>query len=147
MGIQSNYIQSNSYLKSGILLSGSQNTFNGDVSTALDNGVFTALEAKSLDLKETELVVLSACETGLGDDLIGEGVYGLQRAFMIAGAKSVVMSLWKVDDDVTNQLMQLFYKNWIGKGMKKNMAFREAKLELKKEHPEPYFWAPFILIE
>ena len=57
------------------------------------------------------------------------------------------MSLWKVNDNTTQKLMQLFYKNWIGKGMEKNEAFRGAKLELKKEYPEPYFWAPFILIE
>lgn len=148
MGMQSSYLQSNVYLKSGLLLTGAQNTLNGDRSAVeTDNGVFTAFEAKNLDLKNTELVVLSACETGIGDNLIGEGVYGLQRAFMIAGAKGVIMSLWQVDDNTTQKLMQLFYTNWIEKGMPKAVAFKTAKIELKKDYPEPFYWAPFILIE
>ena len=124
-----------------------QNTLNGVAVDGSNNGILSAEEAKSLDLKNTELVVLSACETGLGDNLIGEGVMGLQRAFMVAGAKSVIMSLWEVDDDSTQKLMTSFYTNWIKNKMTKEEALYQAKLEMKKLKPEPYYWAGFVLLE
>jgi CHAT domain-containing protein len=93
------------------------------------------------------LVVLSACETGLGDNLVGEGVIGLQRAFMIAGAKSVIMSLWSVSDEKTQELMTLFYTNWIKNNMTKEEALHQAKLAMKKLYPQPYYWAGFVLLE
>jgi CHAT domain-containing protein len=136
----------NSFLKSGLFLAGAQNTLNGE-SSGNNNGILTAEEAKNLNLDNTELVVLSACETGLGDNLVGEGVVGLQRAFMIAGAKSVIMSLWKVDDASTQKLMTSFYSNWVKKKMSKNDAFNAAKIEIKKAHPQPYYWASFVLLE
>ncbi|TRX01349.1 CHAT domain-containing protein [Flavobacterium gawalongense] len=137
----------NSYLKSGLLLAGAQNTLNEESLDSSNNGILSAEEAKGLDLKKTELVVLSACETGLGDNLVGEGVIGLQRAFMIAGAKSVIMSLWKVDDASAQKLMALFYTNWIKNKMSKSDAFYAAKLEMKKMYPQPYYWAGFVLLE
>jgi CHAT domain-containing protein len=136
-----------SYLKSGLLLAGAQNTLNGKQPENSNNGILTAEEAKSLDLKNTELVVLSACETGLGDNLVGEGVIGLQRAFMIAGAKSVIMSLWSVSDEKTQELMTLFYTNWIKKNMSKEEGLYQAKIEMKRLHPQPYYWAGFVLLE
>jgi CHAT domain-containing protein len=136
-----------SYLKSGLLLAGAQNTLNGKQLDNANNGILTAEEAKSLNLRDTELVVLSACETGLGDNLVGQGVIGLQRAFMIAGAKSVIMSLWSVSDEKTQQLMSLFYSNWIENKMSKEDAFYQAKIEMKKLYPEPYYWAGFVLLE
>ena len=139
--------RNDSYLKSGLLLAGAQNTLNGKQSVNSNNGVLTAEEAKSLNLENTELVVLSACETGLGDNLVGEGVVGLQRAFMIAGAKSVIMSLWSVSDEKTQELMTLFYKKWISNNLLKEDAFSQAKLEMKKLYPEPYYWAGFVLLE
>jgi CHAT domain-containing protein len=138
---------SNPYLKSGLLLSGAQNTLNDEYVNSKNNGILSAEEAKSLDLKNTELVVLSACETGLGENLVGEGVIGLQRAFMIAGAKSVIMSLWKVDDASTQKLMTLFYTYWIKNKMSKSEAFYTAKIEMKKTYPQPYYWAGFVLLE
>lgn len=147
LGVQTNHMQSNVYLRSGLLFSGAQNTVNGDIMIEQDNGVFTAQEAKNLNLNDSELVVLSACETGLGENQSGEGVYGLQRAFMIAGAKSIIMSLWSVNDETTQKLMIEFYSNWIEKKIPLNEAFKSAKLNLKKEHPEPFYWAPFVLIE
>nr|WP_315215258.1 CHAT domain-containing protein [uncultured Flavobacterium sp.] len=135
------------YLKSGLILAGAQNTLNGKQPENSNNGIFTAEEAKSLNLKDTELVVLSACETGLGDNLVGEGVIGLQRAFMIAGAKSVIMSLWSVSDEKTQELMTLFYTNWIKNNMSKEEALYQAKLEMKKSYPQPYYWAGFVLLE
>jgi len=136
-----------SFLKSGLLLAGAQNTLNGKQIDGSDNGILTAEEAKSLDLKDTKLVVLSACETGLGDDLIGEGVIGLPRAFMIAGAECVIMSLWSVSDEKTQQLMTLFYTNWIKNNISKEDAFYQAKIEIQKLYPHPYYWAGFVLLK
>lgn len=136
-----------SYLKSGLLFAGAQNTLDGNSSSVLNNGILLAEEVKSLNLKNTELVVLSACETGLGEFSISEGVKGLQRAFMIAGAKCVIMSLWEVDDQSTQILMTLFYKNWIKNKMSKVEALKFAKIELKKIKPQPYYWAGFVLLE
>lgn len=136
-----------SYLKSGLLFAGAQNSLNGMHSQGINNGILTAEEVKTLNLKDTELVVLSACETGLGDNLVGQGVIGLQRAFMIAGAKSVIMSLWSVSDEKTQELMTLFYTNWFKKSMSKDEALYQAKIEMKKLYPEPYYWAGFVLFE
>jgi CHAT domain-containing protein len=144
--INDNY-KNDSYLKSGLLFAGAQNTLNGNQLENSNNGILTAEEAKSLNLKNTELVVLSACETGLGDHLVGEGVIGLQRAFMIAGAKSVIMSLWSVSDEKTQELMTLFYTNWIKKGISKEDALYQAKIEMKRLYPQPYYWAGFVLLE
>jgi len=137
----------NSYLKSGLLLAGAQNTLNNIDFIGVNNGIINGEEVKSLNLHNTELVVLSACETGLGDNLVGQGVVGLQRAFMIAGAKSVIMSLWSVSDEKTQQLMTLFYTNMIKNQMSKENALRQAKLEIKKMYPQPYYWAGFVLLE
>lgn len=139
--------KNDSYLKSGLLFASAQNSLNTKQPLSKNNGVLTAEEVKSLNLKNTELVVLSACETGLGDNLVGQGVIGLQRAFMIAGAKSVIMSLWSVSDDKTQELMTLFYTNWINNNMNKEEALHKAKLEMKKLYPQPYYWAGFVLLE
>jgi CHAT domain-containing protein len=98
-----------------------------------------------MDLSGTGLVVLSACETGLGEVQNGEGVYGLQRSFQLAGASSVMISLWQVSDEVTQKLMTLFYTYWLQTGDKQK-AFRQTQREIKKAYPAPFFWGAFILV-
>lgn len=109
-------------------------------------GILTAYEATSLRLDNTDLVVLSACETARGDVKVGEGVYGLQRSFLLAGADAIIMSLFKVNDQATQQFMIYFYTNWKVKGMEKRKAFSEAKKQLREEFPEPIYWSPFIMV-
>jgi CHAT domain-containing protein len=108
-------------------------------------GILTASEAMNLYMDKTEIVVLSACETGLGQVQSREGVYGLQHSFLIAGAHSVIMSLFKVSDEVTRDLMTEFYKNWLMTGDKKQ-SFLKAKLAIKKLHPEPVLWGAFVMV-
>lgn len=138
----------NPLLRSGLLFSGSANYIGKekDYSPASgENGILTAYEAMNLVLDDTKLVVLSACETGLGEIRNGEGVYGLQRAFQVAGAQSIIMSIWKVNDAATQLLMVEFYKKWLG-GMELSKAFKEAQLFIKARFPHPYYWGGFILI-
>ncbi len=131
----------------GLLLAYCKQAFSREKYTIKlpEDGILTAEEAQNLHLDKTELVVLSACETGLGEVKNGEGVYGLQRAFQTAGAKSVLMSLWTVNDQATQELMTAFYTHWF-KTKNKRVAFRKAQLELKEKYPQPYFWGAFILV-
>ena len=100
-----------------------------------------------MNLSGTELVVLSACETGLGDIVGNEGVYGLQRAFKIAGAKYLIMSLWSVNDISTREFMTEFYRQWLKKGLSIPEAFRTTQQKMKIKYKDPYHWAGFVLIE
>ena len=110
-----------------------------------EDGVLTAEDVAALDLAATELVVLSACETGLGEVLRGEGVFGLRRAFVLAGAATLVMSLWKVSDDETAELMTDFYRH-LSRGSSRGDALREAQLSMKARPAlsHPRYWAAFI---
>lgn len=112
---------------------------------ARGDGVITAMELASLDLWGTQLVVLSACETGLGDAQRGQGVYGLRRAFFIAGAETLVTSLWRVDDGVTRELMTEFYRQLL-RGAGRAQAMTEAAQANRKRHPLPYYWAAFQVL-
>jgi CHAT domain-containing protein len=138
----------NPLLRSGLLLSGAAATVAGTAGANLssnDNGVLTAYEAMNLNLDGTDLIILSACETGLGDVKAGEGVYGLQRAFLVAGANALIMSLWKVDDAATQQLMTNFYNNWVKTGNKLK-AFKQAQQQLMTRYKDPYYWGGFVMM-
>jgi CHAT domain-containing protein len=140
-------------LRSGLYFAGANRTLAGKpAGEGLDNGVLTAMEAGNLNLRGTELVVLSACNTGQGDVKNGEGVFGLRRALEEAGAQAVLMSLWSVPDEETLELMQLFYKKWLG-GMEIHEALKEAQLEMREQVRKshngkdlPYYWGAFVLV-
>src|SRR5262249_6428488 len=108
-----------------------------------EDGLLTAADVAGMDLLGTELVVLSACETGLGQVHASEGVFGLRRAFVVAGAKTLVMSLWKVPDEQTQELMIDFYRRLLA-GVPRAEALRQAQLQLKRRYPDPYYWGAFI---
>ncbi|MCY1015049.1 CHAT domain-containing tetratricopeptide repeat protein [Pyxidicoccus sp. MSG2] len=133
-------------LRSGLLFAGA-NAPTPSTSSAPqsppDSALVTALELAGLDLWGTQLVVLSACDTGRGDVKLGQGVYGLRRALVVAGAETVVMSLWKVDDVTTSTLMEAYYRNLLA-GQGRAMALRDAMYELRRARPHPHYWAPFI---
>jgi CHAT domain-containing protein len=138
----------NPLLRAGLAFAGINKNakFLGDIDTRND-GVLTALEVLDLKLSGTKLVVLSACETGLGEIHEGEGVYGLRRAFQEAGVSEVVNSLWEVSDAGTQALMTSFYQR-ILTGMPARQALRESQLELK-ESPlwgQPYIWSAFMMV-
>jgi tetratricopeptide (TPR) repeat protein len=141
-GLPSSY--ENPLLRSGLLLAG-YNTWlaRGELPPEAEDGMLTAEDVTGLDLLDTELVVLSACETGLGQVHVGEGVFGLRRAFVLAGAKTLVMSLWKVPDLQTQELMVDFYQRILA-GQPRAEALRQAQLALKARHPDPYYWGAFI---
>lgn len=90
-------------------------------------------------------MVLSACETGLGEVKNGEGVYGLQRGFLVAGSRYILMSLWKVEDEATSELMTRFYRYWLD-GTDIHEAFRKAQDNLRQKYTHPYYWGGFILL-
>lgn len=145
----------NELCHSGLALSGAQDTWHnevGDLSQYLEmdsdnDGILLSSEISKLDLTNTDLVVLSACETALGK-VKSEGVYGLQRAFKLAGVNSIIMTLWTVDDDATQLLMTSFYKNYLN-GMSKREALLTAQKKVRETpgYGDPYYWAAFILLD
>ena len=139
-------------LRSGLFFAGADRIRAGQRPAAdLEDGVLTAYEATQLHLQGTELVVLSACETGLGQQANGEGVFGLRRGLQEAGAESVLMSMWPVPDRETQELMTLFYRQWLG-GLDSHEALRQAQLKERDTVRQrygrdlPYYWGAFVLV-
>ncbi|MGV8125388.1 MAG: CHAT domain-containing protein [Candidatus Xenobiia bacterium LiM19] len=141
----------NPLLRSGLVLAGANRLGKEQLPEGCEDGVLTALEISGLPLGGTNLVVLSTCDTGLGKVNRGEGVFGLGRAFHLAGARTVVMSLWNVPDRETQELMAGFYER-LKKGEGKAQALQGASIAILKERRDkfgtahPFFWAPFICV-
>jgi len=140
-----------SLTRSGLLMAGANNVLEGEaLPQGVEDGVLTAKEIAQLDLRGCELTVLSACRTALGDITSGEGVFGLQRGFKKAGVRSLLMSLWKVDDEATQILMTEFYRQLVA-GHGKRAAFRAAQQHLRTvdngKWNSPQHWAAFILLD
>jgi CHAT domain-containing protein len=131
--------------RSGLLLAGANQTLAGRPSSAENDGIVTAFEAAALDLRGTDLVVLSACETGLGERSTAGEALGLRRSFHIAGAERVLVSMWSVDDATTTELFRLFYENWLNGKEDPYQALRHAAQKVKRDNPDPHLWAPFVL--
>ena len=137
-----------SLIQSGLLLSGANYAWqNKPLPEGIEDGILTAKEISFMDLRKTDLVVLSACQTALGE-ITDEGVFGLQRGFKKAGVHTIIMSLWSVDDNATQLMMTEFYSNLI-KGMTKREAFLKAQHTLKTTtgFENPRFWAAFIMLD
>jgi CHAT domain-containing protein/Tfp pilus assembly protein PilF len=139
-------------LRSGLFFAGADRTRAGQrPATDLDDGVLTAYEASQLHLQGTQLVVLSACETGLGQQANGEGVFGLRRGLQEAGAESVLMSMWSVPDRETQELMTVFYQQWLS-GLDEHEALKRAQLKERDTVRQrygrdlPFYWGAFVLI-
>jgi tetratricopeptide (TPR) repeat protein len=135
--------------RSGLLFAGANIALRGhskDLPANVQDGILTSKEISLMDLRDADMVILSACETGKGE-ITGEGVFGLQRAFKMAGVQTILMSLWPVDDDATQMMMSSFYRHWILHYETKRDAFLHAQEEVKQKYPQPSYWAAFVLLD
>jgi CHAT domain-containing protein len=150
-GEKLNYkISDDPMVRCGLMLSGANISWSGDpkkmIKTSGDDGILTAAEVANLDLSNTKLVVLSACETGLGKIESSEGTFGLKRGFKLAGVDQIIVSLWKVPDNETKELMTLFYSE-LSKTENIDLSFNNAQKEMRNRYPfEPEKWAGFVLV-
>ena len=135
-------------LRSGLFFSGANIGLKGEtLPDDVEDGVLTALELSNMNLGHVDMVVMSACESGLGETS-GEGVFGLQRGFKLAGANTLLMSLWKVDDNATQKLMTEFYRNYLsGKSKQMSLYLAQQMLRNSSEYSDPQYWAAFILLD
>jgi len=137
-------------VRSGLILAGAAINTNDSVNVSSDkDGILTSREASVLNLTGTDLVVLSACQTGLGEETLNNGVIGLQQAFSNAGAKNLILSLWPVDDNATQLLMVKFYEYWLKDATNQTIssAFKKAQLDVKQKYSHPYYWGAFVLLK
>jgi CHAT domain-containing protein len=145
-GFFSDATTGNPLLQTGILLAGGNRSWQGnEPGNGMDDGILTAAEVSYLDFSKTSLVVLSACETGLGKIESNEGVFGLQRAFALSGVDRIMMSMWKVSDQETAIFMQQFY-GFLSEGHSLHAAYLLAQKAMSARY-SPYFWAAFVLQE
>ena len=132
-------------MRSGLVLAGANDVWVKAEKSGSDDGVLTAQEVAQIDMRKSNLVVLSACETGLGDIKGAEGVYGLQRSLKMAGVKYLIISLWKIPDRETVGFMELFYSNLIA--VKDIRAAYANAQKLMRAKYDPYFWGAFVLMQ
>jgi hypothetical protein len=134
--------------RAGLIFSGANQVWMGNPAPeGMADGILSAAEIAVMDLSDTRLVVLSACQTGLGDIVGNEGVFGLQRAFKLAGVDLVIASLWRVPDEETAEFMGLFYRHF-AEGMEVREAFHVAQEAMKEKYRgEPFKWGAFVLME
>ena len=135
-------------MRSGLFFSGANIGLKGEaLPDDVEDGVLTALELSNMNLGHVDMVIMSACESGLGETS-GEGVFGLQRGFKLAGAKTLLMSLWKVDDTATQKLMTEFYKHYLlGKSKQMSLHLAQESLRKSNEYSDPQYWAAFIMLD
>ena len=132
---------------SGLIMSGGNAAWQGkELPEGVLGGVLTANNIARLDLSNTDMVVLSACQSGQGN-ATAEGLYGLQRSFKKAGVGTMVMTLWNVSDKVTTEFMIKFYEALAQNDWNKNKAFNIAKSQIRKEYPDPFHWAAFVMLD
>jgi CHAT domain-containing protein len=144
-GVNSFVNSENPLMRSGLVLAGANDVWAKSERTGTEDGVLTAQEVAQIDLRKNDLVVLSACETGLGDIKGSEGVYGLQRSLKMAGVKFIIMSLWEIPDRETVEFMGLFYNNLLNvKDIRQ--AFIGAQKSMRAKY-DPYYWGAFVLLE
>ncbi|HLP72229.1 MAG TPA: CHAT domain-containing protein, partial [Bacteroidales bacterium] len=144
-GVSSFVNNSNPLMRSGLVLAGANDVWVKAEQASPDDGVLTAQEVTQIDMRKNNLVVLSACETGLGDIRGTEGVYGLQRALKMAGVRNIIMSLWQIPDKETVEFMGKFYEKFLAiKDVRQ--AFSEAQHEMRLNY-NPYYWGAFVLME
>lgn len=144
-GVNSFVNNLNPLMRSGLVLAGANDVWNNSEKMEGDDGVLTAQEVTQIDMRKNDLVVMSACETGLGEIKGSEGVYGLQRAFKMAGVKYIIMSLWQVPDKETVEFMETFYTKLLEQNDIK-LAFSETQKLMRAKY-DPYYWAAFVLME
>ena len=146
--LQSSTFEDNAMTRSGLIFSGANIGLMGnELPDDVEDGVLTALELSNMNLGKVDMVVMSACESGLGETS-GEGVFGLQRGFKLAGANSLLMSLWKVDDRATKLLMIEFYRNYLsGKSKQQSLKLAQDNLRQSAEYSDPKYWAAFVLLD
>jgi CHAT domain-containing protein len=133
--------------RAGLVMAGGNKVWStGQTYPNKEDGILTAREISNMDLRGCMLATLSACETGLGEIKGSEGVFGLQRAFKMAGVQNLIVSLWQVPDKTTTEFMETFYKKWLINKLELREAFRQTQQEMSRKY-KPYQWAAFVLVE
>lgn len=146
---EENYLRgyTDAMLLSGLIMAGGNSVWRGDsLPDGVLGGVLTANEIAGIDLRGTDIVVLSSCQSGRGK-VTAEGLYGLQRAFKKAGVNTLVMTLWEISDIETAEFMVAFYERLIKNNWDKRAAFKEAQIYFREHHPDPYYWASFVMLD